>query len=111
LSTDPSDPILKTINVNGHDVAFDAVGVAAVRLDSSGQIAAMAAGGLKLLVCGDMRIELPERMDMALWRNRQGQWQGVLQGHSGPVPDALTQLTTNWSRLRLPVPLGKEARE
>ncbi len=105
------DPILKTINVNGHDVTFDAVGVAAVRFDSSGQIAAMAAGGLKMFICRDMRIELPQRTDMALWRNRQGQWQGVLQSHSGPVPDALTRLTTNWSRLQLPVPLGKGARE
>lgn len=88
---------------------FDAVGVAAVRLDASGQVAALAAGGLKAFACGDLRIELPERADIALWRDAQGQWQGVLQGHTDPIPDALTRITKNWMRLRLPMPLEKES--
>jgi hypothetical protein len=105
------DPIDRTINLHGHQITFDAVGVAAVRLDSSGSVLAMAAGGLKTFVGPGLRIELPTRADVALWRNQHGQWQGVLQGHTGPVPDALTRITANWTRLRFPVPLGKGSRE
>jgi hypothetical protein len=71
----------------------------------------MAAGGLKTFVGPGLRIELPTRADVALWRNQHSQWQGVLQGHTGPVPDALTRITANWTRLRFPVPLGKGSRE
>jgi hypothetical protein len=71
----------------------------------------MVAGGLKMFVCHDMRIEMPERIDIALWHNRQGQWEGVLQGHSGPIPNALIQLNANWSRLQFPVPLRKDIRK
>jgi hypothetical protein len=99
------DPIQTTITVDGRDVNFDAVGVAAVRLDPRGQVAAMAAGGLKTFACGELRIELPDPADIALWRDAQGQWQGVLQGHTGPIPDALTRITKNWTCLRLPTPL------
>ena len=38
------DPIHKAIKVDGHEVTFDAVGVAAVRLDRQGQVVALAAG-------------------------------------------------------------------
>ncbi|MEI7902108.1 MAG: hypothetical protein WCK89_17785, partial [bacterium] len=46
------DPIQKTLNVDGHEVAFDAVGVAAVRLDKDGKLEALAAGGLKRFAVG-----------------------------------------------------------
>ena len=105
------DPIQKTIKVTprpgsgpvGHDVSFDAVGVAAVRLDKKGKVEAMAAGGLKKFKAGDMAVELPQRADVALWRDSKGDWQGILQGYDGPVPDALARITRNWSRLRLPI--------
>jgi hypothetical protein len=96
------DPIRKTLSVNGHPVDFDAVGVAAVRLDTAGQVVAMAAGGLKSFKTGKMTIELPRRTDLALWRNAKGEWQGVLLGHEGAVPDELMKLASNWTRLRLP---------
>ena len=102
------DPIRKTISVNGHAVAFDAVGVAAVRLDKKGEVEAMAAGGLKTFKARDMAIELPERADVALWRDSMGQWQGVLLGHDGQVPDALAGITRKWTRLRLPISTGHE---
>ena len=53
-------------------------------------------------------IKAIDRADIALWRDAQGQWQGVLQGHTGPIPDALTRITKNWTRLRLPAPLENE---
>ena len=99
------DPIQKTIQVNGHEVTFDAVGVAAVRLSKDGKLEAMAAGGLKSFAAGKLKIELPERIDMALWKDEKGAWQGVLQDYEGAVPEPLAAITKQWTRLAVPVPL------
>jgi len=99
------DPIQKTIMVSGRELTFDAVGIAAVRLDRLGRVEALAAGGLKKFMSRDLRLELAERADLAFWRDQRGQWQGVLQGHSGPTPGVLTHITTNWTRLRVPEPM------
>jgi hypothetical protein len=99
------DPIRRTIRVAGHEVFFDATGVAAVRLDHQGSLTAMAAGGLKSFAAGQLRLDLAEPVDVALWRDANGHWQGLLQGHDGEVPLPLRQLTDHWIRLRLPTPL------
>ncbi len=99
------DPIEKTIKVNGHNVTFDAVGVASVRLNKDGKVEAVAAGGLRLFAAGDLRIELSRRADLALWRDLESKWQGVLHGWDGPVPAALTTITDDWSRVSVPVAL------
>ena len=101
------DPIRKTISVDGVDVAWDAVGVAAVRLDKEGKVEAMAAGGLKLFKTGEMMIALSERVDVALWRDVAGKWRGVLHGVDGGIPSVLTKITKKWTRLSLPVPLTR----
>jgi len=102
------DPIRATVSLNGHEVKFDAVGVAAVRLDRTGQVAAMAAGGLKRFKAGRMEIELPARVDVALWRDACGRWLGVLLGWDGPTPDVLLGITRAWARHNFPAPLGGE---
>jgi hypothetical protein len=99
------DPLQIAFPVNGHDVSFDAIGIAAVRLDTNGHLAAMAAGGLRSFQGGGIRIDLPERTDIALWQDKNGEWQGILLGHEGPLPESLAALGKNWTRLRLPVPL------
>ena len=99
------DPIQKTIKVGRHDVTFDAVGVAAVRLDSSGQVEALAAGGLRRFKAKTMEIELPQPADVALWHDSNGRWHGVLQDWTGPVPAALSAVTGDWLRLAVPKPL------
>jgi len=101
------DPIRKTVKAGGQDVVFDAVGIAAVRLDKQGKVEALAAGGLKAFKSADMTIELPERVDVALWRDSAGQWRGVLQGRDAPVPDALARITPKWTRLRWPISPGQ----
>jgi hypothetical protein len=43
-------------------------------------------------------------MDLAMWINQEGEWEGVIQGWEGDIPPGLLELTTSWSRLALPVP-------
>ena len=91
-------------------MTFDAIGVAAVRLDETGNVQAIAAGGLKSFRGGDVAIELARRTDMALWRDAKGQWRGILLGHEGPVPDSLARITDRWDRLRMPEQFKAEQR-
>ncbi len=99
------DPIHRTVQVSGHTVTVDAVGLVAIRLDKRGRLEALAAGGLKTLKSDKFNIELPERVDVALWRGRGGKFHGVLQGWSGSVPASLQVLTKDWVRLSVPVSL------
>ena len=66
------DPVRSTIKVQGHSVTFDAIGLAAVRLDPQGQVQAIAAGGLKSFKTSRFRIDLDKRTDLALWKNNKG---------------------------------------
>jgi len=99
------DPIQRTIRKNGGQAFFDAVGIAAVRFNNDGELEAMAAGGLKTFRAGGIVIDLEKRVDVALWRDKQGRWQGVVQGCQGAIPEQLTRIATNWTRLRFPTPL------
>ena len=98
------DPILSTREINGHQVTFDAIGVAAVRLNMEGEVEAMAAGGLKSFKGPGLEITLDERIDLALWLNENGKWEGVVQGWEDDLPQQLLELTRDWSRLAVPVP-------
>jgi len=99
------DPIQQIIHVNGHEVAFDAIGLFAIRMDKQGQVEALAAGGLKSLKAGQLNIDLSKRVDVALWRNNKGQFKGVLQNCSSDIPASLAKLTDDWLRLAVPVPI------
>ena len=104
------DPIQKTIQIASHPVRFDAVGIAAIRLDKSGKVDALAAGALRSLSAGDLQIELTSPVDLALWHDSHGDWQGVLQGWDGPIPEPLARITAHWTRLRLPAPVDQSPR-
>jgi hypothetical protein len=101
------DPIRSVITIKGHKVFFDAIGLAAVRLDEDGNLQAMAAGGLKSFKTGNFSIHLDEPFDLAVWKNNQGEWAGVIQGLAGDIPLQLLELTRNWARIDLPVPLSE----
>lgn len=96
------DPIRQSFAVGGHEVRFDAVGVAAARVDDEGNLAAMAAGGLKSFSGGGITLALPAPADVAIWRDEQRQWHGLVQGWNGPLPVELTSLTKDWIRLAVP---------
>ncbi|MBE0655804.1 MAG: hypothetical protein IH594_18530, partial [Bacteroidales bacterium] len=98
------DPIRTEMNITDHPVSFDAEGIAAVRLDPEGNVQALAAGGLKKFKAGNLEILLDDRVDLALWIDQYGKWQGVLQDWDGVIPDPLLKITKDWSRLAIPVP-------
>ncbi len=98
------DPIQKEFKVGEYTVSFDAVGIAAVRLDEKGNPEALAGGSLKFFKCGNFEINLDERLDIALWLDDEGQWKGIIQGLDGEIPQALVGITDNWQRINLPVP-------
>ena len=107
------DPIEFDLQIDDHWVEIDAMGVAAVRLNEDGSVAAFAAGGLKELSAWNasgptFELRLAERADVAFWRDADGRWRGVLQGLEGPIPGPLAKLTDRWLRLDLPTPLPSE---
>ena len=91
--------------VNGHTITAKAAGVLAVRLDKSGQLEALAAGGLSRFQGGGVDLQLDPPLDLALWRDAGGRWQGVVQDCAGPIPPVMLQLTTAWQR-RITPPLA-----
>jgi len=103
------DTILKEFEIGGNKVSFDAIGIAAVRLDLNGNPEAIAAGSLKSFRCGNIEINLNERLDLALWIDQNGQWRGVIQGLQGTVPQELLKITRNWKRIGLPESPAKPA--
>jgi len=68
----------------------------------------MAAGGLKSFQGGGVEISMPARADVALWKDKNGTWRGVLHDWDGPVPAALSVITGDWSRVAVPVALKEK---
>jgi len=97
------DAIQSKMNIGKHTVAFDAIGLAAIKLDAAGQVEALAAGGLKSIETGDFKISLDKRTDIALRKNAQGFWEGVIQGCDTDIPQPLLNITDKWTRLKAPV--------
>ena len=96
------DPISETFQWQGHSVTVDTVGVVAIRFTADGKIAAFAAGGLKSLKTDGLDIALPQRADLAFRTDLDGRTRGVVQGLTGPVPEALRVVSDDWQRLSVP---------
>jgi hypothetical protein len=96
------DPINETFACQGHSVAVDATGLVAIRFSANGKVAALAVGGMKSIRTDGLEIALPERIDFAFRTEADGRVCGVIQGWTGPVPDALRAITTDWQRLSIP---------
>ena len=96
------DPISEAFQWQGHSVTVDAVGVVAIRFSEGGKIAAFAAGGLKSLKTDGLELALPQRADLAFRTDPDGRTRGVVQGLTGPIPEALQAVTADWQRLSVP---------
>lgn len=94
--------------IKGFPVSFNAMGVAAVRLNDKGAVQALAAGGLKSFKSNHFEINLDERTDLSLWMDDAGAWRGIIQGGPDQVPAELMEITENWQRLGLPEVPGNE---
>ena len=70
----------------------------------------MAAGGLKFFKSGKFVIQLDQRIDLALWKNDEGKFEGVIQGYEGEIPQQLLSITKDWVRLRKPLPLTRSSK-
>ncbi|MDD4191256.1 MAG: hypothetical protein PHI28_07995 [Mangrovibacterium sp.] len=101
------DPINSRVKAGKYDVAFTAVGIAAVRFDEEGQVQALAAGGLTSFKTQKTEIHLEEPVDLAFWQDERGAIKGVIQGLEGEIPQPLLSLTKDWLRLKAPVPLSE----
>jgi hypothetical protein len=100
------DPIHSSVQLDSKKIIFDALGLAAVRIDTGGHLQSMAAGGLKYFSDGDLEIELEKRIDLAVWKNKEGKWQGVVQDWNAEgIPLSLLAVTEEWMRLSSPLPL------
>jgi len=99
------DIIESKMKIGKYDVSFNAIGIAAVRLDKNGRVQAMAAGGLKFFRTRDFYIQLNKRIDLAFWKNEHGEFEGIIQGYEGEIPQSLLSITKKWVRLRASVPL------
>jgi uncharacterized protein (TIGR02145 family) len=98
------------MKIGKYDLVVDAIGVAAVRLDRKGGLEALAAGGLKQLKTDKFKLSLDERVDLALWKSKEGIWEGLIRGWTGDIPVSLLAVTSNWKRLDIPAsyPSGPE---
>lgn len=96
------DTIRQNFKINGFNAYFDAVGVAALRVDAQGNPDAIVAGGLKSLKVNHFEINLKDRVDVVLWKDTGGNWQGAVQ--DGDVPDELKHFTSKWEKLITPIP-------
>jgi len=88
------DPIKTSFKIEDRTINVDAIGIAAVRLDKSGKPEAIACGGLKSIDIGTFNINLPERMDIAIFKENN-KWRGIVYGHKGRIPQALSRITKN----------------
>lgn len=104
-SNDVSGDTLKlNYEINGQNIMIDAIGVSAVRLDDQDNLQALAAGELKHFKVKDFQLNLDERVDIALWINSDGKWEGVIQQEKQTIPKELLAITKNWTLLNLPQP-------
>ena len=103
--SDGGDPIDEVVPVGGVDLQAEAEGLFAARASGDGLVEALAAGGLRRVCGGGLDVTLDEPVDVALWRDEQGEWRGVVQGlRDGDVPAALRAITGEWQRLSVPPP-------
>ena len=103
--SDGGDPIEERLEVDGVSFEVEAEGLFAVRVDDTGSVVAMAAGGLRKLRGGGIDLELAEPLDIALWQDEDGKRRGVVQGMADvEIPAALRPLAADWQHLSVPPP-------
>ena len=101
------DNIQSRMNIGKYAVIFDATGLAAIKLNAEGQVEALAAGGLKFIETGNFKINPDKRVDIAIRKNKQDEWEGIIQCCDTDIPQQLLNITQNWTRLKVIIPLDE----
>jgi hypothetical protein len=84
-------------------VSVSATGLFACRFDTNGKLTALAASELKRFEGGGIALKLENPADIALWKNADGSWNGVLQAAENRLPKELADLpNTQWKFLAVP---------
>jgi len=85
-------------------VSVSATGLFACRFDTDGKLSALAASELKHFEGGGVALHPESSVDVALRRNADGSWSGVLQAAENRLPKGLDVLPkTQWKFLALPL--------
>ncbi len=101
--SDAGDPINETISIGDASVKVKAEGLFAARIGANGNIEALAAGGLTIAHGAGISLQLERPLDLAIWRNKKGQWSGVLQGlPDKKIPAQLKKITADWKFISIP---------
>ena len=99
------DPIHSSVVIKNRTITFDAEGLAAARLDEQGNLVALAAGGLRSFSSGTFALQIKEPLDLAIWKDENEIWHGVIQGAKGKIPVELLEITKDWVQLEIPTPM------
>lgn len=88
------------------NISARANGVFSVRFDKQGALDAVVIDDAKSLEIGDFSFELSDEeigddpVDVAVWRDAQGNWRGVFQRKKNDLPEALRKLVPTWNYLQ-----------
>jgi hypothetical protein len=96
------DTILGKINIDGYQVDIDAIGVAGIRMNTKGEVEALACGGLKSFRAEGLNIDLDSRVDIALIK-RSGKWKGIMHSNNTAISPSLLDITRDWTIVRVPL--------
>ncbi|MCX6620607.1 MAG: hypothetical protein NTY38_05940, partial [Acidobacteria bacterium] len=72
------EPMRETFDCGSARISFEATGVFAIRLAAKGALDRLAASELKSLTIDGTRYDFPRPLDLALWHDSKGVWQGVV---------------------------------
>ena len=83
-------------------VSAQANGLLACRFDADGRLEMLTAAGLTQFCAGGVDLELKAPVDIALWKDANGQWQGVFQAKENQLPEELRAFPAQWRFLQKP---------
>jgi len=98
--------VLKDETVQSNDLArtftisAEANGVLACRFDAKGALEMLTGAELKAFRTADFELNLTQPVDVVLWKDASGKWQGIFQAKENDLPEELAKLPVEWRFLQ-----------